>query len=226
MDATRLNKLENLGYLTLPPRHQHCIGYTGLLTLMRRELIARQVAFDPLAIHLRLLDWDGKARSTVFKNTTPFPMSRIVCPGSIAIQDRAGQRATFFVFGGSLEVHDETPNEKVYTLHSTAPVLELSAGKTTPINQFADEVDALWAKLQISWGLEDKNFWRQLTKIHPFHLYAISLQAVLDHYEQVSSLHTSPQQQTLHHILQSEKSWLQRTNQWLDPTPSLDDLRN
>jgi hypothetical protein len=151
MDAKRLNKLENLGYLTLPPRHKNCIGYIGLLTLMRRESALQQVTFDPLVIHLRLLDWDGKARLTKFKTTTHFPMSRSVCPGTIAIQDRNGKRATFFVFGGSLEAHDETANEKVFTLYSTAPVLELTAEKTTSVNQFANEVEALWAKLQMSW---------------------------------------------------------------------------
>lgn len=226
MDATQLNKLENLGYYTLPPRHKQCIGYTGLLILMRHEPIAQQVAFDPRTIHMRLLDWDGKAHLTTFKNTTPFPLSRIVCPSTITVQDRGGQRATFFVFGGSLEAHDETTNEKVYTLRSTAPVLELTAGQITPANQFANEVEALWAEMQMSWGMDDEIFWRHLTKVHPFHLYAASLQAVLDHYEQVSSLHTSAQQQALHHVLQTEKSWLQDAGQWPEVTPKLADLRN
>jgi hypothetical protein len=226
MDATQLNKLEDLGYYTLPPRHEHCIGHTGLLVLMRHEAIARQVTFDPRTIHMRLLDWDGKAHLTTVKNTTPFPMSRIVCPSTIAIQDRAGQRATFFAFGGSLEAHDESANEKVYTLRSTAPVLELTAGKITPANQFTNEVEALWAELQMSWELDDENFWRQLTKVHPFHLYAASLQAVLDHYEQVSNLHSSPQRQSLRHTLQLEKSWLQDAGQWPEPTPTLAGLQN
>jgi hypothetical protein len=226
MDATQLNKLENLGYYTLPPRHEHCIGHTGLLVLMRHEPIARQVAFDPRTIHLRLLDWDGKAHLTTFKNTTSFPLSRIVCPSTITIHDRAGQRATFFVFGGSLEAHDETTNEKVYTLHSTAPVLELTNDQTTPANQFANEVEALWAELQMSWGLDDEKFWRQLTKAHPFHLYAASLQAILNHYDKVSNLHASPQKQSLRHVLQSEKSWLQEAGQWPDPMPTLTDLQN
>jgi hypothetical protein len=226
MDTTRLNKLENLGYFTLPPRHEHCIGYTGLHILMRHGPITRQVAFDPLSIHLRLLDWDGKAHLTTFKNTTPFPMSRIVCPGPITIQDRSGQRATFFVFGGTLEAHDEVPHEKVYTLHSTAPVLELTTVENTPADQFTNEVEALWAELQISWDMDDETFWRRLTKVHPFHLYAASLQAVLDHYEQVSNLHASSNRQSLRHALQLEKSWLQGVGQWPEPTPTLAELRD
>ena len=87
MDVTRLKKLENLGYYTLPPRHEHCLGYTGLLILMRHEPIARQVAFDPRIIHLRLLDWDGKAHLTTFKNTTgssaPVRLPFKIGPGSI-----------------------------------------------------------------------------------------------------------------------------------------------
>ncbi len=226
MDAKQLHKLEDLGYYALPPRHEHCIGHTGLLILMRHEPIARQVIFDPHTIHMRLLDWDGKAHLTTVKNTTSFPMSRIVCPSTITIQDQNGQRATFFAFGGSLEAHDETANEKVYTLHSTAPVLELTAGKTTAVNQFANEVEALWAELQMSWGMDDEKFWRHLTKVQPFRLYVASLQAILDHYDKVSSLHASPQQQSLRHMLQSEKSWLQEAGQWPDPTPTLADLRN
>ncbi|MCB9419927.1 MAG: hypothetical protein H6667_08990 [Ardenticatenaceae bacterium] len=226
MDTSNLEKLENLGYFTLPPRHEHCIGYTGLLILMRHDPIARQVTFDPRTIHMRLLDWDGKAHLTTFKNTTPFPLSRIVCPSTITIQDRGGQRATFFVFGGSLEAHDETANEKVYMLRSTAPVLELTTGQITHANQFATEVEALWAELQMSWGMDDEIFWRHLTKVHPFHLYAASLQAVLNHYDQVPDLHTSPHQQALRHTLQLEKTWLQEAGQWPNPTPVLAALRN
>jgi len=226
MDAKQLYKLEDLGYYTLPPRHEHCIGHSGLLILMRREPITRKVTFDPRIIHMRLLNWDGKAHLTTVKNTTPFPMSRIVCPSTIIIQDRGGQRATFFVFGGSLEAHDETANEKVYELYSTAPVLELTASKTTPVNQFANEVEALWAELKISWGMDDEFFWRQLTKANPFQLYAASLQAILEHYDKVSSLHTSLQQQTLHRVLQSEKSWLQKAGEWPKPSLTLANLRN
>lgn len=225
MDATHLNILEILGYFTLPPRHEYCIGYTGLLILMRQNPVGRQVAIDPRTVHLRLLDWDGKAHLTTFKNTTPFPMSRIVCPGRITIQDRAGQHFSFFVFGGSLEAHDETPNEKVYTLHSTAPVLELTAWKITLANQFANEVEARWAELQMSWGLDDENFWRQLAKVRPFLLYAASLQAVLTRYEQGSNMHASPKRQSVRHALQREKSWLQDVGQWPVPTPTLAELR-
>jgi hypothetical protein len=226
MDATRLNKLENLGFFTLPPRHEHCIGYTGLLILMRHKPTNQQVTIDPRTIHMRLLDWDGKAHLTTFKNTTPFPMSRIVCPGKITIQDQAGQHFSFFVFGGSLEAHDETPDEKVYTLHSTAPILELTARKTTSANLFANEVEALWAELQMSWGLNDENFWRQLTKVHPFHLYAASLTAVLNRYDQASSLNPSLRWQALRNALQLEQSWLQSVGQWPEPTPTLNKLRN
>ncbi len=226
MDTSLLNTLENLGYYTLPPRHEHCIGYTGLLILMRHEPISKQVAFDPRVTRLRLLDWDGKAHWTTFKVTTPFPMSRVVCPGPITIQDRDGQRATFFTFGGSMEARDETPNEKVYSLRSSAPVLELTSTKTTPANQLASEVEALWAELQMSWGMEDEKFWRKLTKTRPFHLYVATLQAILDHYEQITDLHTSPQQQALHHALLLEKSWLEGTDQWPESPPKLADLRN
>lgn len=225
MDAIHLSKLENLGYYTLPPRHEHCLGYTGLLILMRHEPIARQVTFDPRTIHLRLLNWDGKAHLTTFKNTTPFPLSRIACPGKITIQDRAGQHFSFFVFGGSLEAHDETPDEKVYTLHSTAPILELTARKTTSANQFANQVEALWAELQMSWGMVDEAFWRQLTKVHPFHLYVATLEAILNQYERVSNLHASPKRQSLRYALQLEKSWLLTAGQWPEPTPKLAELR-
>lgn len=32
MNASLLNKLENLGYYALPPRHEHCLGIPGCLS--------------------------------------------------------------------------------------------------------------------------------------------------------------------------------------------------
>ncbi|MCA9936028.1 MAG: hypothetical protein H6662_01810 [Ardenticatenaceae bacterium] len=223
MDTSLLNKLENLGYYTLPQRHEHCIGHTGLLILMRRQPSAGQVTFDPQTIHLRLLDWDGKAHWTTFKANTPFPMSRIICPGVISVQAQNGERATFFVFGGSLEARDESPGEKVYSLRSSAPVLNLSTTNTTA-DRLAAEVEALWAKLQSSWAMSDEAFWHQLTKVYPFRLFVATIQTILNQYEQTPELHTG-QQQELYYGLLHEKTWLQETGQWPEPVPTLEDLR-
>lgn len=225
MNTSLLNKLETLGYYTLPPRHENCVGHTGLLILMRRRPPSEQVAFDPQTIHLRLLDWDGKAHWTTFKATTPFPMSRVVCPGLITIRDQNGEEARFFIFGGSLEARDEAPGEKVYSMRSSAPVLELTAEKTTAADQLAAEVEVLWARLQASWEMDDEAFWHHLTKIYPFHLFVASLQDILDRLEQMPDLHTSQQRQALYHGLKHEKSWLQETGQWPEPVPTLADLR-
>lgn len=225
IDTSLLEKLEKLGYYALPLRHQHCVGHIGLLILMRREPAEKRVDFDPQTIHLRLLNWDGKAHWTTFKAKTPFPMSRVICPGSVTIQDLNGQRATFFVFGGSMEALDASPNEKVYSIRSPAPILALMAAESTTANQLAIEAEALFAELQISWEMDDETFWRQLTRIDSFRLFVAVSQAILNHYEQMPDLHTSQYRQALYHALQLEKSWLQQAGQWPDPVPSLDELR-
>lgn len=214
MNATLLQKLEALGYYTLPPRHEHCIGHTGLLVLMRSRPLINDVSFDPQSIHLRLLDWDGKAHWTIFKATTPFPMSRVICPGFVTVCDQNGKKAVFFSFGGSLEAQDEAPGEKVYALRSSAPVLELTDDKVTVADQMVYEVEALWAKLKAVWGLSDERFWRYLTRIHPFQLYVTSVQAVLDCYHSISILDISEAQQALYYRLRHEKAWLQAAEQW------------
>ena len=224
MNTSLLTKLENLGYYKLPPRHENCLGHTGLLILMRREPPTGDVAFNPETIHLRLLDWDGKAHWTTFKATTPFPMSRVVCPGLITIHSSKGEEAKFFVFGGSLEAHDEAPGEKVYSLRSSAPVLELTSQKTTAADQMASEVEAVWGRLQASWGMGEEAFWHYLTKVHPYRLFVATLQTLLDQYERKSELHYSSLQQTLLHSLKQEKAWLQANDQWPQPVPALADL--
>lgn len=225
IDTSLLNKLENLGYYALPPRHKHCVGHIGLLILLRHEPAEKQVVFDPQTIHLRLLNWDSKAHWTTFKATTPFPMSRVICPGPITIQDWIGQRATFFVFGGSMDELDVSPSEKVYSLRSSAPILELTAAETTLANQLATEVEVLWAELQMSWGMNDEAFWHQLTRFDPVRLFVASSQAILNHYEQMPDLHTNQQRQALYHALQYEKSWLQQAGQWPELAPSMAELR-
>jgi hypothetical protein len=225
IDKLILKKLENLGFYSLPPRHEHCVGHIGLLILLRHEPTEKQVTFDPQTIHLRLLNWDRKAHWTTFKATTPFPMSRVICPGPIIIQDWNGQRATFFIFGGSMEELDIPSNERVYSLKSSAPVLELSVSETTLANQLATEVEALWAQLQMSWGMDDEAFWHQLTRIAPVRLFVASAQAILNHFEQMPDLYTNQQRQALYHALQLEKSWLQQTAQWPESAPSLAGLR-
>ncbi|MCA9944254.1 MAG: hypothetical protein KC449_12280 [Anaerolineales bacterium] len=225
MNTSLLTKLETLGYYTLPPRHENCVGHTGLLILMRRQSPREQVAFEPQTIHLRLLDWDGKAHWTVFKATTPFPMSRVVCPGRIIIRNQNGEEARFFIFGGSLEARDEAPGEKVYSLRSSAPVLEVTTGKTTAADLLASEVEAVLARLQASWGMGDEAFWHHLTKLYPFQLFVTLLQEILARYETESELQTDEQWQALVHALKHEKSWLIETGQWPEKTSTLADLR-
>ena len=225
MNTSLLNKLETLGYYTLPPRHENCVGHTGLLILLWRQPPTQAVAFNPQTIHMRLLDWDGKAHWTTFKATSPFPMSRVVCPGLITIRDQAGQEARFFVFGGSLEARDEAPGEKVYSLRSSAPVLELTSEKTTVTDQLALQMETLFARLRETWNMDDEVFWHHLTKVYPFHLFVASAQEMLTRYEGQPELHAHPLQQALYHALKHEKSWLQETGQWPDPVPTLADLK-
>lgn len=225
MNTALLNKLETLGYHTLPPRHENCVGHTGLLILLRRQPPTQAVAFNPQTIHMRLLDWDGRAHWTTFKATSPFPMSRVVCPGLITIQDQTGQEARFFVFGGSLEARDEAPGEKVYSLRSSAPVLELSSAKATVADQLALEMETLLARLRETWNMDEEIFWHHLTKVYPFHLFVASLQDILGRYEARADMANRPLPQALWHALKHEKTWLQESSQWPDPLPTLADLK-
>ena len=214
-----LNSMENWGYCLLPRPYPDSPGCSGLLVAIRE--IPTKHHFDPESMELRLYNADNPAHRVILKLQPPFSGSRRVSPGRVVLHDRIDKRAHFFTFGGSLEV-TTTSGETVYSLHSPAPILEITGNLKHVPDQLAFEVEAMLARFQAEWGSNDESLGRRLAQIDPLQFYQASLQAILRVYEQNRAFQESSPEFYL--MLLNEKEWLAQTGQWSATLPRLKDL--
>jgi len=214
-----LHKMERWGYYLLPKAHPASPGYTGLLVAIRKTPTGQH--FDPESIHLQLRDKNGLANRRILRLESRFVGSRHVCPGDVVLYDRLDKRERFFVFGASLDAVS-TPGERVYSLHSPAPILDVTDRLESFPDQLAFEVEAMLAEFQASWGLDDEGFTRQLAHLDPFQFYLASLDAIMRRHKQNPALRNS--HSGFYHQLKVEQEWLAYTEQWPATLPKLADL--
>jgi len=210
MDATRvLHEMEGWGYYLLPRAHLHSPGYTGLRIAIRGT--PTKLHFDPESIRLRLRDEPGSANWTTLELGSPDQVTGHVCPGRVIVRDRLDKRIHFFTFGGSLEVAF-APGVIVYSLHSPAPILELTEPEESIPDQLASETEAMMGEVQARWGSNDAGFARRLAQLDPFQFYLASLRSILLRYGQSRALRESFE--ALYDALLGEERWLMQTGQW------------
>jgi len=214
-----LHQVEKWGYYQLPRSHPHSPGYTGLLVAIREAPTERH--FDPEKIRLQILDEDGIPQRMTFGLEQHLAKSRQVCTGRVILQDRRDKEVEFFTFGGSIE-SVSVPGETVYSLRSTAPILQLTdEGESIP-NLLAAETEVLIAKQRVRWRADDEGFGMQLAQVGPLQFYVATVSSLLACAEQTSVLPNEIAE--LYTVLCKERSWLEETGQWPDRLLSLEQL--
>ncbi len=212
-------QMEDWGYFLLPKSHPDSPGYTGLLVAIRE--MPTKAHFDPEMMRLRILDRSGIATWITLRVKPPFREPRCVCPGKVILYDRINRRVDFFVFGGSLEAASR-PGETVYSLHSPAPILEMTGDLESIPDQLASETEAMMSELLAKWEPEESAFDRRLAQVDPSQFYLASLRSILVRYGQNPHL-----QVAFHNFyvwLHHEKEWLVKQGRWSDASPTLEEL--
>jgi hypothetical protein len=204
-----LYEMEDWGYYLLPRAHSHSPGYTGLRIAIRET--PTKSHFDPESIRLRLRDKPGSANWTKLELGSPGQGTGHVCPGRVIVRDRLDKRVHFFTFGGSLEVAF-APGVTVYSLHSPAPILELTEPEESIPDQLASETEAIMGEVQAKWGSNDAGFARRLAQVDPFQFYLASLHSILLRYGHSRALRESFED--LYDALLGEEEWLMQAGQW------------
>lgn len=214
-----LHQVENWGYYLLPKSHPHSPGYTGLLVAIRETPTKRH--FDPEKIRLQILDEHGMPNRMTFYLEWHLAKSRQVCTGRVILQDRKDKQVEFFTFGGSIE-SVSVPGETMYSLRSTAPILQLTDKEKSIPDLLAAETEILIAKQEARWGADDERFGRQLAQIEPLQFYMASISSLLARSKQTSVLQKEIAE--LYTVLRKERNWLKETGQWSDRLPPLEQL--
>jgi hypothetical protein len=203
---TLLQRLEILGYYSLPRPHPESPGYSGLLVVLRQA----PYRHEPERIHLRLHEWDGKTDTIYLHADTDQPLSHVVCPGQIGIRSRQEQEATFFTFGGTLE-SEALSGETVFSLRSAAPVLELLTKQETVVDLLAAETEALFARVEAQQSLTSQQLMDRLVKAGPEAVYLAVLRSLLVEDEETDVYHNNPD---FSNMLNRERKWYQETGRW------------
>lgn len=218
-EQSELKLMKDWGYYLLPKSHDSSPGYTGLLVAIRKQPTGQH--FDPQTLRLRLRDAKGVARLRTLGWVMPLKESAYACPGRVILRDRSDKAVEFFTFGGSLEVTSGT-DEMVYTLHSPAPILELTAHGETITDFLASETESLMAEVETKWGRDEEGFNRRLAEIDPFQFYLASLQSILVHLEPVQALEKA--YHAFYEGFLREKEWLVTKSLWPVEPSVLEDL--
>jgi hypothetical protein len=211
--------MKNWGYYPLAKPHPGSPGHTGLLVAIRKEPTGKH--FDPQMLHLRLRDEYGGAEWKTLSWLSPLEGVGHACPGTITLQDRLGKLVEFFTFGGSLGM-TSGPGEMIYSLHSPAPVLELTAQEETFPDQLAIETEEQLGKIEVKWGKDEKGFSRRLAEVDSLQFYLATLGSILRHYEQVDILEKAHRE--FFAALRREREWLVQKRLWPAKPLALEDL--
>jgi hypothetical protein len=203
---TFLQRLEALGYYPLPRSHPDSPGYSGLLIILRQA----PDGHEPERIQLRLHEWDGKTPKVSLHADMNQILSPVVCPGRIVIRSRQEQEATFYTFGGTLD-SEALSGETVFSLRSTAPMLELRQGQETIADLLADETEALFARVEARQQLSSHQMLDRLVAAGPEAVYLAVLQSLLPPDEETAVSHRHIDLITM---LQRERDWYQKIGRW------------
>lgn len=202
---TFLQRLETLGYYSLPRSHPNSPGYSGLLAVLRQA----PQGHEPEWIQLRLHEWTGITSKVHLHADMNWPFSHIVCPGQVVVRSRQEPEAAFYTFGGTLET-EALAGEMVFSLRSAAPVLELLPEQETIADLLADETEALFARVKAQQLLASEQLLDRLVKAGPETVYLAVLQSLLTEDEE-EAFHYYPD---FVKTLNNERDWYQKTGRW------------
>jgi hypothetical protein len=203
-----LRRLETFGYYPLPRLHLNSPGYSGLLILLQKHPPERH---EPESVQLHLHEADGKFVKLRVQNDLSHAPPRLVCPGWVIIRSRQEQEATFYTFGGMLE-SVALPGETVLSLRSSAPVLELLPNGDNPVNQLAEEAEALLARVAARQRLVSYCLVDRLGLAGPEQVYLAVLFSLWEMDEETAVFtHHYPK---FHALLLSERRYYQEAGRW------------
>jgi len=202
-----IQRLETLGYDTLPRFHPDSPGYSGLSVVLRQS----PQGHEPEMIKLRLHEWDDMTTTAHLHADINQQFSHVVCPGQIVIRSPKEREVTFYTFGGSIE-SKALPGETVYSFRSVVPVLELLPEQETIADLLADKSEVLLARIKAQQQLSSQELWDRLVKAGPEAVYLAVLQSLLLEDEATAvpdHLHND-----FNHMLTREQNWYQKTGRW------------
>lgn len=204
---TLLQRLETLGYYTLPQPHSDSPGYTGLLVVLRQV----PHGHEPQRVQIPLHERNGKTSTVNLHAEIGQPLSHVFGPGQIVIRSGQGREATFYSFGGNLE-SDALAGETVYSLRSAAPLLELVPDRETIGELLAEETEILFARAEAQLRLSMEELLDRLVRAGPEAVYLAVLQSLLVEDGDPAAGHF--RQNDFLNMLTSEQRWYQGSDRW------------
>lgn len=217
--STLLSQVESWGYLLLPASHPESPGYSGLLVAMRTTPTGKH--FDPENLHVHVIGTQGRLENMSFDRTPVFSTEQRVTAGEVKITDRYNKAAEFFSFGGWLEAA-KSPQETIYSLRSSAPIIFLTPRVDTPSDQLVSEVQVQLNALRAQWGIHEAEFEQRLASISPRNLYEAALRSLLQKYARSHALHDTFA--PFHKLLTREAEWLEAHDAWSANGQTLEQL--
>lgn len=207
------------GYLQLDQPHPGSPGHNTLMIAVFPGPTGKR--FDPKALRVRVLDEDGYMCQRTLGPAAQVDDARHVRLGDVDIWDWNEDWHGFFTFGGLLEGVSD-PDMVVYTLRSSAPILELRTPAESVPDKLASRVQALIGEIEVAWGDDDEGFALRLAQLDPLQLYVAAINSILSGQEGSRALHTTLAD--FHNALHREKAWLKATGAMPSDTLLLQDL--
>jgi hypothetical protein len=208
------HQMDNWGYYLLPGHHPNSPGHSGLLVAIREH--PTRMHYDPETIQLRFADQTDDHWETLTLHSN-MNSSRRVMAGRIIISDRVDKRVEFFCYGATIETVT-TPHEVIYTMGSTAPVLELTDRTDSTANLIAAEAESIIATWRAESGLGEEDAFTTLAGSEPLILYGLTIRALVRHYARWKGLRDG--HRLTYDTLIGERKWVQESGFWVNAIPA------
>lgn len=212
------HQLEQCGYISLPRVHKDCPGFPGVTVLLRENAAANP--FIPRSLTYRARQSSQNTEWRTLTAHTPVNTPQTLCPSHITLQDQQGHKTVFFVYGGTIQA-SLAPDEAVYRLQSSAPILHLSDTIPSPGDQLAAETEGLLAELEAQLNTSEAFLMAKLSELDPQHLYLWCLDTIMKRYEHNTTLRQATP--GFYRALEKERDWLVDAGQWPESPLMMDE---
>jgi hypothetical protein len=211
--------IEGLGYLFIPRKNNHGVGYSRFEAIMRSH--PTEEHFDPELLRLRVVSEFGGIEYLYINHPWAGDEHYRACVSHVLLRDRKNKTINSYTYGGNLQI-EVNKDQTTCILVSPAPIFRIKDIISTP-SLTAQETDILLAKIATESRSKQVVFEDNLSMIDPLILYGASLVSIDEKFNDYSHKEYS-------HILnfiqfiRREKEKLQASGKVPVPIPKLEDL--
>ena len=170
--------IEDLGYLFIPRKNNHGVGYSRFEAILRSH--PTEEHFDPELLRLRVVSEFGGIEYLYINHPRAGDEHYRVCVSHVLLRDRKNKNVNSYAYGGDLRI-EVNQDQTTCVLVSPAPIFRMEGIISIP-TLVAQETEILLAQIAAESRSDYMVFEDKLSTIDPLLLYGASLMSMNSKY--------------------------------------------